>query len=149
MIAITDLPHVNASLNAVTTVFLLIGFYFIKNGDRQKHKACMIGALVFSALFLITYLIYHFNSGLARFGGEGIIRPVYFTILIVHVIVAMVITPMVPITVYRAFTGQFSAHRRLARWTFPLWLYVSASGVVVYVMAIHMYPYAEGPYVGG
>ena len=141
MIAIADLPHVNAALNATTIVFLSAGYYFIRSGQRQKHKACMLAAIAVSAAFLVTYLIYHFNSGLARFGGEGWIRPVYFTILIVHVIVAVVITFMVPITVVRALAGRFDRHRRIARWTWPLWMYVAISGVVVYVMAIHMFPY--------
>jgi putative membrane protein len=89
----------------------------------------------------VTYLIYHFNSGLARFGGEGVIRPIYFSLLIAHVIGAIIITPLVPITLYRALTGQFARHRQLARWTWPLWMYVAISGVVVYVMTIHLYPY--------
>jgi uncharacterized membrane protein YozB (DUF420 family) len=141
MIAIADLPHVNATLNAVTIVFLAAGFYFIRSGEREKHKACMLAALAVSAAFLVTYLIYHFNSGLARFGGEGWIRAVYFTILIVHVIVAVIITVMVPITVWRALAGRFDRHRRIARWTWPLWMYVAVSGVVVYVMAVHLFPY--------
>jgi uncharacterized membrane protein YozB (DUF420 family) len=148
MIAIADLPHVNAALNAVTIVFLSAGYYFIRSGEREKHKACMLGAIAVSAAFLVTYLIYHFNSGLARFGGEGWIRPVYFTILIVHVIVAVVITVMVPVTVVRALAGRFDRHRRIARWTWPLWMYVAISGVVVYVMAIHMFPYG-GAHAGG
>jgi len=138
---IADLPHVNAAFNGVTIVFLTFGFYYIRSGNRQRHKACMIGALVASAAFLVTYLIYHFNSGLAKFGGEGIIRPIYFSILIAHVLIAVVITPLVPVTVYRALKGQFDKHKRLARWTWPLWMYVAVSGVVVYAMAIHIFPY--------
>jgi putative membrane protein len=141
MIAVADLPHVNAALNAVTIVFLGAGFYFIRSGQREKHRACMLAAIAVSAAFLVTYLIYHFNSGLARFGGEGWIRPVYFAVLIAHVLVAIVITVMIPVTAVRALTGQFDRHRRIARWTWPLWMYVAVSGVVVYVMAIHLYPY--------
>jgi putative membrane protein len=100
-------------------------------------------------VFLITYLIYHFNSGLARFGGEGIIRPIYFTLLITHVVFAAVITPLVPITVYRALKGRFERHKRIARWTWPLWMFVAVSGVVVYVMAVQLYPDAQGPYAHG
>jgi putative membrane protein len=144
-LAVNDLPHVNAALNALTTVSLMSGYYFIRNGMRQKHKGCMLSALFFSALFLVFYLTYHFNSGLAAFGGAGLIRPVYFSILILHVLGAVIITPMVPVTVYRALSGRFDAHRRLARWTFPLWMYVAVSGIVVYVMAIHLYPHAGGP----
>lgn len=141
MIAIADLPHVNAALNAITIVFLGAGYYFIRNGQRGKHKACMLSAIAVSAAFLVTYLIYHFNSGLARFGGEGWIRPVYFTILIAHVLVAVVITVLVPITVVSALNGLFDRHRSIARWTWPLWMYVAVSGVVVYVMAVHLFPY--------
>ncbi|HYN39294.1 MAG TPA: DUF420 domain-containing protein [Rhodospirillales bacterium] len=144
MIAVADLPHVNAALNAITIVFLGAGYYFIRNGQRGKHKACMLSAIAVSAAFLVSYLIYHFNSGLARFGGEGWIRPVYFTILIVHVLVAVVITVLVPITVVSALNGFFDRHRRIARWTWPLWMYVAVSGVVVYVMAVHLFPYGSG-----
>jgi putative membrane protein len=105
----------------------------------------MLAAAVASAAFLVTYLIYHFNAGLAKFGGEGIIRPIYFTILIVHVLAAIVITPLVPLTLWRALTGSFEKHRRIARITWPLWMYVAISGVVVYVLAIHMFPYAGAP----
>lgn len=149
MLTITDLPHVNASLNAATIFFLSAGFYFIRTGQKERHRAAMIGALAVSAAFLVTYLIYHFNSGLAKFGGEGIVRPIYFTILIAHIIVATAIVPLVPITVYRALTTSFERHRKIARWTWPLWMYVAVSGVVVYVMAVQIYPYAGGPYAHG
>ncbi len=141
-IEIADLPHVNAALNAVTIVFLSAGFAFIRAGNRAWHRAAMIAALAASAGFLISYLIYHFNSGLAKFGGEGIIRPIYFSILIAHVLIAVVITALVPVTVWRALSGRFERHRRLARWTWPLWMYVAVSGVVVYVMAVHLYPFS-------
>ncbi len=141
-IAVSDLPHVNAALNAASAVFLGAGYAFIRKGDRKRHRACMLAALAISAAFLVSYLIYHFNSGLAKFGGVGVIRPIYFAILIAHVLVAVVITALVPITVWRALTGNFPAHQRLARWTWPLWMYVAVSGVVVYVMAVHLYPYA-------
>ncbi len=141
MIAISDLPHVNATLNVVTIMFLSAGFYFIRRGEREKHKACMLAAIAVSAAFLVSYLTYHFNSGLARFGGEGPIRPVYFTILIVHVLAAAALTVMVPITAVRALAGRFDRHKRIARWTWPLWMYVALSGVVVYVMAVHLYPF--------
>jgi putative membrane protein len=149
MLAIADLPHVNAALNSVTIAFLAAGLYFIRQGMRDRHRACMIGALVASVAFLVTYLIYHFNSGLAKFGGEGLIRPVYFTLLITHVLAAIVITPMVPITAYRALTGSFERHKRIARWTWPLWMFVAVSGVVVYAMAIHLYPSTQTVAVHG
>jgi uncharacterized membrane protein YozB (DUF420 family) len=105
----------------------------------------MLGAVAVSAAFLVTYLIYHFNAGLAKFGGVGVIRPIYFALLIAHVVIAIVITPLVPITLFRALRGDYDRHRRIARWTWPLWMYVAVSGVVVYVMAIHLYPLAGGP----
>ena len=148
MIPIDDLPHVNAALNLVSAIFLALGLYFILRGDRQRHRQMMLSAVAASAAFLVTYLIYHFNSGLARFGGEGMVRPIYFTILIAHVIGAVIITPLVPITLYRALTGQFDRHRRIARWTWPLWMYVAISGVVVYVMAMHLFPFPGGPDAG-
>jgi uncharacterized membrane protein YozB (DUF420 family) len=106
----------------------------------------MLGAVAVSIAFLVTYLIYHFNAGLAKFGGEGLIRPIYFAILIAHVLIAIVITPLVPITLFRALRGDFERHRRIARWTYPLWMYVAVSGVVVYGMAIHWFPFAGGPH---
>ena len=139
---ISDLPHINATLNGLSALVLCIGYYFIRRGERSKHRACMILALAISAAFLVTYLIYKANSGFAKFGGEGLIRPIYFTILIVHVLGAIAIVPLVPMTVYRALKDQFDQHRKIARWTFPVWFFVGISGVVVYVMAVQLYPYA-------
>ena len=140
MIQIADLPHVTATLNGITAVFLMAGYGFIRGGRRDSHRACMLGAVGASVLFLVVYLIYHFNAGLAQFGGEGAIRTVYFTILIAHVAIAIGIVPLVPLTLFRALGGRFAHHKRIARWTLPLWLYVSVSGIVVYVMALHLYP---------
>lgn len=142
MIAITDLPHLNAALNALSSIFLIAGYLAIRKGQRSRHRACMLAAAGVSALFLVSYSIYHLNSGLARFGGEGAIRTFYFAFLIAHVVIAAAITPMVPITLFRALAGRFDTHRRIARWTLPLWLYVTVSGVVVYVMAVHLYPWS-------
>jgi len=141
MLDINDLPHVIAALNGTTVAFLSAGFYFIRRGQWRRHRACMLSALGASAAFLVVYLVYKLNSGFARFGGEGVVRVVYFTILIAHILGAMAITVLVPMTVYRALSGRFAQHRRLARWTWPLWMYVGISGVVVYVMAVHLYPY--------
>ena len=127
---VQELPHLIAGFNALSVVFMTIGYVFIRQGAKDRHRAMML------------YVIYKFNSGFAKFGGEGMIRPVYFTILIVHVIGAIAITPLVPMTFWRALTGQFDRHRALARWVWPLWMYVGISGVVVYVMAVHLYPYA-------
>ncbi|MCB2101892.1 MAG: DUF420 domain-containing protein [Rhodobacterales bacterium] len=142
--AINDFPHLLAVLNLLSVILLSMGFVFIRSGQRQRHKAAMVSAIVVSALFLVFYLIYHFNAGLAKFGGEGIVRPIYFTLLIIHVLAAVAIVPLVPWTVARALRGRFEAHRRLARITWPIWMFVGISGVVVYVMTIHMYPYAGG-----
>lgn len=148
MIDAADLTHVNAALNAATIVFLGMGLWFILQGDRRRHRASMLAALAVSAMFLVSYLIYHFNAGLAKFGGEGVVRPIYFSILILHVIAAVAITPLVPVTVFRALSGRYDRHRKIARWTWPLWMYVAVSGVVVYVMAVHLYPYGGNSHAG-
>lgn len=141
MLQVQDFTHVIAGLNGLSVTFLMAGYVFIRRGQRDKHRACMLGAVAVSALFLVFYVIYKANSGFARFGGEGWIRPVYFAILAAHVLGAIAITPLVPWTLVRALKGQFDRHKRLARWTWPLWMYVGVSGVVVYVMAVHLYPY--------
>lgn len=139
---IQDLTHIMASLNGISVLFMTAGFIFIKQGEWQKHRAMMLSAAAASVLFLVIYVIYKANSGFAKFGGEGVIRPIYFTILIVHVIGAILITPLVPMTFYRALTAQYERHKALARWVWPLWMFVGISGVVVYVMAVHLYPFA-------
>ncbi len=139
---INDLPHVMAALNSLSVVLLSAGYYFIRRGQWRRHRACMITALVVSAAFLVFYVIYKANAGFAKFGGEGLVRPVYFSILVVHILGAIAIVPLVPLTVWRALKGRLEDHRRIARWTWPLWVYVGVSGVVVYVMAVHIYPYA-------
>src|SRR5512144_2184105 len=113
MIAIADLVHVNAALNAVSVVLLGAGHWFVRHHRIAQHRACMLSAAVVSAAFLVSYLIYHFNAGLAKFGGEGLIRPLYFGILILHVAADVVITPLVPITLWRALSARFDQHRRI------------------------------------
>lgn len=149
MMDIADLPHLNATLNGVATLLLAYGFWMIRRGERDRHRAAMLAACAVSGLFLISYLIYHFNSGLARFGGVGAVRPVYFGLLISHVLLAALITVLVPLTLYRALTGTFERHRRVARWTWPMWMYVSITGVIIYVMTVHLYPHAGGGSAGG
>ncbi|HEX7281513.1 MAG TPA: DUF420 domain-containing protein [Vicinamibacterales bacterium] len=134
----SDLPAVNATLNGISFVFLLSGYLFIRRNRRDAHRKCMIGALVMSALFLTSYVIYHLNVGSVPFRRTGWIRTVYFAILIPHVILAAAIVPMVLITVWRAWSKQFDKHRRIARWTLPLWMFVSITGVIVYVMLYQM-----------
>jgi putative membrane protein len=134
----TDLPALNATLNAISFVFLVSGYVMIKRGRRDAHRNCMIGALVMSALFLTSYVIYHLNVGSVPFRKTGWIRTVYFAVLIPHVILAAAIVPMVLLTVWRAWSRKFDKHRRIARWTLPLWLYVSVTGVIVYLMLYQM-----------
>jgi uncharacterized membrane protein YozB (DUF420 family) len=134
VIAVSQLPTVNAALNTLSAVFLFAGFLFIRNQNRDAHRICMLAAFGCSILFLISYLVYHFQVGSVGFKGQGWIRPVYFTILISHTILAAAVVPLALITLWRALGKRFDAHRRIARWTFPIWLYVSVTGVVVYLM---------------
>ena len=137
---ISYLPHFNACLNATSFVLLSSGYFFIRSGKIAAHRACQIAALCVSVLFLASYLTYHFNHGTTRFQGTGLSRPIYFTILTSHTILAIVIVPLVAITFYRAFRMDFARHRRIARITLPLWLYVSITGVIVYLMLYQIYP---------
>ena len=133
------LPHLNAALNATSFVILVAGLYFISRGRVAAHRACMLSALVVSGLFLVSYVVYHAQYGSVRFAGQGFVRPVYFVILVTHVVLAAAIVPLVFVTLRRALRGDFARHRRIARWTYPLWLYVSVTGVVVYLMLYHLY----------
>ena len=137
---ISYLPHVNACLNSASALLLFTGYTFIRKRNIAAHRACQIGALCISILFLVSYLTYHFNHGATRFQGTGLVRPIYFTILTTHTILATVIVPLVILTFYRAFRNDFARHRRIARITLPLWLYVSITGVIVYLMLYQIYP---------
>ncbi|MBS1849695.1 MAG: DUF420 domain-containing protein [Acidobacteria bacterium] len=132
-------PTMNAILNGASGVLLLIGRWLIAKRRIAAHRAVMIAALVSSSLFLTSYLYYHAHVGSVRFQGQGWSRPVYFTILISHTILAAVIVPLVIITLTRAFKARYPQHRAIARWTFPLWLYVSVTGVIVYFMLYHWF----------
>jgi len=134
----TDLPAVNAALNATAAALLTAGYALIRRGRRQAHRAAMAAAFAVSTLFLISYLAYHSQVGSVRFTGTGAIRTVYFTILISHSILAAAVPVLAVITLWRALKGRFEAHRRIARWTLPIWLYVSATGVVIYWMLYRM-----------
>ena len=134
------LPHLNATLNATSFVFLVLGFYFIRRRKITAHLTCMIAALSVSVLFLVSYVIYHYNYGSVRFTGQGFIRLLYLTILFTHVVLAIVIVPLIVITLRRALRGEYARHRSIARWTYPLWVYVSVTGVVVYLMLYRLYP---------
>lgn len=137
------LPHFQALLNSAATIMLGTGFYFIRQRQLERHRNCMIAALVISSVFMISYLTYHAAVGYMPFAGQGSIRPFYFTLLASHVILAAAIVPLVLTTVYFALRGNFTRHPRIARWTLPLWLYVSASGVVIYLLGFHVYPPAS------
>ncbi|HSB11043.1 MAG TPA: DUF420 domain-containing protein [Blastocatellia bacterium] len=140
--SISFFPPLNAILNATSGILIVIGFLFIRRRHIKAHHACMIGAVTSSSLFLISYLVYHvgFKAGVTRFTGEGWVRPVYYTILISHTILAVTVVPFVIITLKRAIGKKFALHKRIARWTFPMWLYVSVTGVIVYFMLYHWYP---------
>ena len=136
---ISELPAVNATLNAVSAVFLLAGYLLIRRGHRDLHKRCMLAALTSSALFLTCYVIYHANTGSRPFPGHGVARVVYFSILITHVLLAVTILPLALTTAARGLNAQYDRHVRIARWTLPLWLYVSVTGVVIYLMLYQLY----------
>ena len=133
-----DLPTLNAALNAASACLLLLGYWLIRHGRREAHRRTMLAALATSALFLVSYLTYHFEVGSVRFTGQGLVRSVYFAVLISHTILAAAIVPLVLVAVARAREGRFEAHKGIARWTLPLWLYVSVTGVVVYWMLYRM-----------
>src|SRR3979409_1066390 len=128
------LPHLNATLNASSFILLSSGYYFIKRKRVLAHRNCQLAALTASIVFLISYIVYHAHHGTTRFAGQGIARPIYLTILTPHTILAAVIVPLVIITVRRALRGDFLRHRAIARWTLPMWMYVSITGVIVYLM---------------
>ena len=136
---LSALPAWNAFLNGSSAILLLAGYSFIRRGRILAHKSCMISAFVCSSAFLAAYLYYHAHAGLIRFQGQGRIRPVYFTLLTTHTILAVAIIPLVLITLYRGLSSQFDRHRRIARWTLPLWLYVSVTGVIVYWLLYRVY----------
>lgn len=139
MIQISDLPAVNATLNAIAAICLIAGYAQIRRGRRELHKRCMLAALTASAIFLVCYVIYHVNTGSRPFPGQGVIRVVYFSILITHVILAVTILPLALMTAARGLTAQYDRHVRIARWTLPLWLYVSVTGVAIYLMLYQLY----------
>ena len=138
MITISDLPTVNATLNTISTVLLTIGFLMIRRRNIVAHRNCMIAAFIVSGFFLTAYLIYHDHAGSTSFEGSGWIRFVYFAVLIPHIILAASILPLALITLYLALRKRFTKHRRIARWTLPIWLYVSITGIIVYWMLYHL-----------
>jgi len=137
---ISYLPHLNACLNGTSAVLLFAGFSFIRSGKVAAHRACQTSALVVSVLFLASYLTYHYYHGATRFPGTGLARPIYFTILTTHTVLAIVIVPLIAVTFFRALKLDFVRHRKIARITLPLWMYVSITGVIVYLMVYQIYP---------
>lgn len=136
---IGDLPALNATLNGLSAIFILTGYVLIRRGRRELHKRCMLTALVTSSLFLVSYVVYHANAGSRPFPGTGIARPIYFAILITHVVLAAAILPLALTTTARGLRAQYARHVAIARWTLPIWLYVSVTGVVIYLMLYQMY----------
>ena len=129
-----DLPAVNATLNGISGILLVIAYALIRARRIEQHRKVMIAAFAASSLFLVCYVVYHTQVGSVRFTRQGFVRPIYFTILVTHVVLAAVVLPMAIITLSRGLKGRYAHHRRIARWTFPIWLYVSITGVLVYVL---------------
>lgn len=141
---VSDLPALNASLNALSGIWLTVGYVFIRRGNRNAHRAFMLAAAVTSTLFLVSYLVYHAQAGSTRFQTPGWIRTLYLVILGTHTVLAAALVPLVLVTLYRALRGRFSAHRRIARIAWPVWVYVSVTGVVIYFMLYHVDPRLAG-----
>jgi putative membrane protein len=137
---VAALPALNAFLNGTSAVLLTAGYAFIRRRNVAAHRACMVTALGVSTLFLVSYLVYHARVGSVPFTGQGWARPAYFALLLSHIVLAAIIVPLALVTLYRAWSERFDRHRRIARWTLPIWLYVSITGVLVYWMLYHLYP---------
>src|SRR5207302_1408417 len=135
----SDLPAVNASLNGLSAIFLMAGYRFIRRKNVPAHHRCMLSAVVTSTLFLICYVTYHLKAGRTVFREPQWFRPIYLTLLLTHTVLAVVIVPMVIITLSRALRQRFDLHKRIARWTWPLWMYVSVTGVVIYFLLYHIF----------
>ncbi|MBA2302471.1 MAG: DUF420 domain-containing protein [Acidobacteria bacterium] len=138
--SITDLPAVNATLNGISAILLIVGYALIRQRRIAQHRRVMISAFATSTVFLICYVIYHANVGSKPFTGQGTVRTVYFFILITHIVLAALVPPLALITLIRGLRARYDKHAKLARWTLPIWLYVSVTGVIVYVMLYQMYP---------
>jgi uncharacterized membrane protein YozB (DUF420 family) len=136
---VLDLPGVNATLNGVSALLLLTGYRFIRRGDVARHRLCMVTAFVVSVLFLASYVVYHYHVGSTRFPGTGWIRAAYLSLLVSHVVLAALVPPLAIVTLYRGARGDVPRHRRIARITLPVWLYVSVTGVVIYVVLYRFY----------
>lgn len=138
--SIQDLPAINACLNSASTVLLLAGYVLIKRGRQAAHRNCMISALITSTLFLICYLVYHAHAGATSFRNPGWFRPIYLSILLTHTLLAAAVPPLVIVTVVPAARQRWDRHKRIARWTWPVWMYVSVTGVVIYLLLYQIFP---------
>jgi len=138
-VSVTDLPAVNACLNSLSTILLTAGFICIKKKNERAHRSCMISALVTSSLFLASYLYYHYHAGRTVF-PENWFKPIYLGILLTHTVLAVVIVPLIIAAVVQAIRGRFESHKRIARWTWPMWMYVSVTGVLIYFLLYHIFP---------
>jgi putative membrane protein len=137
---IPHLPAVDATLNAASAVFLALGLFFVRKKNIRAHKTCMLSAFATSTIFLVCYLTYHYFHGTTHFRGQGVVRAFYFVLLGSHTVLAALIVPLAVATLYRAWRERFPQHKRIARWTLPLWLYVSVTGVLIYWMLYYLYP---------
>ncbi|MCP4937214.1 MAG: DUF420 domain-containing protein [bacterium] len=140
LVVISDLPHVLATMNILTIASLIGGYLAVRDGREHEHEIYMKTALLLGCLFLAVYAYYKLNSGFAKFGGVGMIRPIYFSILFTHVMMAAISLLLVPLAVMRALRRQYAQHKKIVRWALPIWLFVAISGVVVYIMTVHIYP---------
>ncbi|MBM3836861.1 MAG: DUF420 domain-containing protein [Verrucomicrobia bacterium] len=138
--SLSDLPAVNACLNSLSAIFLSAGYYFIRRKNQTAHRNCMVSAFATSTLFLICYLVYHFYAGRTVFKDPAWFRPIYLAILLTHTVLAVAILPLVLVTLARALRGRFEAHKRIARWTWPIWMYVSVTGVIIYLLLYQIFP---------
>lgn len=136
---ISDLPALNAGLNALSGTLLGVGYAMIRRGRVRAHKAFMVAAVGVSTLFLVSYVVYHYHAGSTRFPGTGWVRTLYLSILVTHAVLAAAVIPLAAVTLVRAWREDFPSHRRIARWTLPIWFYVSVTGVIIYVMLYHLY----------
>lgn len=139
-ISIDTLPSVNACLNSLSTIFLFLGYYFIRAEKKELHAKCMISAFVTSTIFLISYLIYHFNTGHTTFQDPSWFKPIYLSLLFSHILLAVVIVPLIIAAFIFAFKKNWSKHKAVVKWTWPLWIYVSITGVTVYFILYHIFP---------
>lgn len=141
--SVQDLPTLNAFLNSLATCLLLAGWVFIRQGNRGAHRIAMVSAFLTSVVFLVSYLVYHYHVGSVKFTGPPPVRTVYLVILVSHIILAAAVPPLALRTLWLAYKERFVEHRRMAKWAWPIWMYVSVTGVVVYLMLYHLYPPAQ------